>query len=273
MDIKICDTLSGAEIKKLISEDELSLQDLDIAALQKLFDYETDMLCTDEGDIDTLNACAARLDELKGPLITKEEFFNIINKTAPAKKPARRLRFKKVLLVAATLAILTAAITLTATAVDFNPFNYFKEVIAMGPGGTINKGNITLEFQDVQKEYDTVEEALQSNDIDIWYPTVLPEGITLKAIEFVSTASSEEIIRFATNTPYVSVSVERKTDSHPFNSYKEEFVIEDCTFYIFDDTVSPPEYYAVCFYGDYYYCICANSYEDIILILSNLKRS
>lgn len=273
MDKKLHETLGGAELKKLITEDKLCIEELDAATLQKLFDYETAMLCTDEGDIDTLNACAARLDAVNGPLVSKEEFFNIINKDIPAVKPARRLRFKKVLLVAAMIAIITAAITLTATAVDFNPFNYFKEVIAMGPGGTIDRGNITLEFQDVQKEYDTVEEALQSNDIDIWYPTVLPEGITLKAIEFVSTASSEEIIRFATNTPYVSVHVERKTDSHPFHSYAEEFVIEDCTFYIFDDTVSPPEYYAVCFYGDYYYCICANSYEDIILILSNLKRS
>ena len=273
MSKKMYITLCGAEIKKLILEEKLSLDELDTAALQKLFDYETDMLCTDEGDIDTLNACAARLDELQGPLISKEEFFNIINKTAPASKRVRRLRFKKVWLVAAMIAILAVTITVTATAVDFNPFNYFKEVIGMGAGGTLNKGNITLEFQDVQKEYDTVEEALQSNDIDIWYPTVLPEGITLKAIEFVSTASSEEIIQFVTSTPYVSVYAERKTDSHPFHSYKEEFVIEDCTFYIFDDTVSPPEYYAVCFYGDYYYCICANSYEDIILILSNLKRS
>ncbi|MBO7737359.1 MAG: hypothetical protein J6S77_01495 [Clostridia bacterium] len=273
MSKKMYITLCGAEIKKLILEEKLSLDELDTAALQKLFDYETDMLCTDEGDIDTLNACAARLDELQGPLISKEEFFNIINKTAPASKRVRRLRFKKVLLVAAMIAILAVTITVTATAVDFNPFNYFKEVIGMGAGGTLNKGNITLEFQDVQKEYDTVEEALQSNDIDIWYPTVLPEGVSLKNIEFVSTASSEEIIRFVTSTPYVSVYAERKTDSHPFHSYKEEFVIEDCTFYIFDDTVTPPEYYAVCFYGDYYYCITANSYEDIILILSNLKKS
>lgn len=273
MDKKLHETLGGAELKKLITEDKLCIEELDAATLQKLFDYETAMLCTDEGDIDTLNACAARLDAVNGPLVSKEEFFNIINKDIPAVKPARRLRFKKVLLVAAAVAVFFATVTITATAVDFNPFNYFREVIGMGPGGTLNKGNVTLEFQDVQQEYDTVEEALQANDIEILYPTVLPEGITLKAIEFVSTASSEEIIRFATNTPYVSVYVERKTDSHPFHSYKEEFVIEDCTFYIFDDTVTPPEYYAVCFYGDYYYCICANSYEDIILILSNLKRS
>ncbi len=272
MDIKIYDTLSGAQIKKLLTENKLSLQYLDTAALQKLFDYETDMLCTDEGDIDILNACAARLDELKGPLITKEEFFNIINKTAPAKKPARCLCFKKLWLVAAVIAVFFATVTITATAVDISSFELFRELIGMGPGGTINKGGVTLEYIDVKEEYDTVEEALQSKDISIWYPSVFPDGITLNCIEFSSTASAEEIIRFMTNTPYVSVYAERKTDSHPFHSYKEEFVIEDCTFYIFDDTVTPPEYYAVCFYGDYYYCITANSYEDIVLILSNLKR-
>lgn len=273
MDIKICDNLSGAEIKKLISEDELSLQDLDIAALQKLFDYETDMLCTDEGDIDTLNACAARLDELKGPLITKEEFFNIINKTAPAKKPARRLRFKKVLLIAAAIAVFFATVTITATAVDVSSFELFRELIGMGPGGFLNKGGVTLEYIDVKEEYDTVEEALQSKDINIWYPSVLPEGISLRSIEFSSTASAEEIIYFITNDTAVNVYVERNTDSEVFDSYKEEFKIEDCTFYIFNDTPDPSLHYAVCRYGDYYYCVSANSYDNLILILSNLKRS
>ena len=74
---KMHETLGGAELKKLITENKLCIEDLDTAALQKLFDYETAILCTDEGDIDTLNACAARLDELKGPFISKEEFFNI----------------------------------------------------------------------------------------------------------------------------------------------------------------------------------------------------
>ncbi len=269
---KMHETLGGAELKKLITEDKLCIEELDAAALQRLFDYETAMLCTDEGDIDILNACAARLDAVNGPLISKEEFFNIINKATTAKKPVRRMRFKRALLVAAAVAVFFATVTITATAVDFNPFNYFREVIGMGPGGTLNKGNVTLEFQDIQQEYDTVEEALQANDIEILYPTVLPEGITLETIEFSSTASSEEIIHFMTNSPYVGVHVDRKTDSHPFHSYAEEFVTEYCTFYIFDDTVSPPEYYAVCFYGDYYYCVTARSYEDIVLILSNLKR-
>lgn len=273
MDKKMHDTLGGAELKKLITEDKLRIEDLDAAALQKLFDYETAMLCTDEGDIDTLNACAARLDAVNGPLVSKEEFFSIINKNMPADKPVRRVRFKKVLLVAAMIAIITAAVTITATAVDFSPFNYFKEVIAMGPGGTLNKGGVTLEYHDVQEEYTSVQEALQSKNISIWYPSVFPEGITLKNIEFSSTASSEEIIRFMTNNPHVNVYLQAKTGENHFHDYLETFNIEDCTFYIFNDTPDPSLHYAVCYYGDYYYCVSADSYENIILILSNLKRS
>ena len=82
MDKKLHETLGGAELKKLITEDKLCIEELDAATLQKLFDYETAMLCTDEGDIDTLNACAARLDAVNGPLITKEEFFLLIKSIA-----------------------------------------------------------------------------------------------------------------------------------------------------------------------------------------------
>lgn len=266
-------TLRGADIKKLILEDKLSLNDLDVAALQKLFDYETAMLCTDEGDIEMLDACAARLDELKGPLISKEEFFNILENKTTAKKPARQFRFKKLLLVAAMAAILAAAITVTAVAVHFNPFDYFKEVIGMGPGGTLDKGNITIHYIDVKEEYATVEEALQSKNIEILYPSVFPEGVTLETIEFSSTASSKEIIHFFTTIPVVNVYVEKNTNPIQVNNYKEEFKAEDYTFYIFNDTPDPSLHYAVCYYNDYYYCVSANSYDNIILILSNLKKS
>ncbi len=273
MSNNIYHTLSGAQIKKLLTENKLSLQELDTAALQKLFDYEIAMLCTDESDMEMLNACTARLDELNGPLISKEEFLNSFNSHAPAKKPARCLCFKKAWLVAAMIAIITAAVTVTATAVDISSFEFFREIIGMGPGGTINRGGVTLEYIDVKEEYDTVEEALQSKNVEILYPSVFPEGITLNCIEFSSTASAEEIINFTTNDTAINIYVERNADLEAFDSYKEEFKIEDCTFYIFDDTVTSPAYYAVCFYGDYYYCITANSYEDIIMILSGLKKS
>jgi len=114
-DKDILDNLKGQEIKELIIDRKITLEELDTSALEKLLDYETDMLCLDMGDMELIRACAARLDELNGPAMTDEEFWSIIKKAeermisgekentpvdAPVNAPARvvkkRIIWKKV---------------------------------------------------------------------------------------------------------------------------------------------------------------------------------
>lgn len=180
-DKNILDNLKGQEIKELIIDNKITLEDLDVSALEKLFDYETDMLCIDEGDMGLINACAKRLDELNGPAMSEEHFWAVINKAeermvsgekentpvdvsvnAPARVVKKRIIWKKVWLVAAIVALLISAATITASAFGFNIFEYFKEVMELSVGGKVDKGTVTLINRGEAKEYDSIEELLEA---------------------------------------------------------------------------------------------------------------
>ena len=153
IDKNTLDNLKGQEIKELIVNGKIILEDLDTSALEKLFDYETDMLCIDEGDLELINACAERMDELNGPLMTEEHFWAVFNKVdaemvsdkkdtapvdvpvnAPARVVKKRIIWKKVWLVAAIIVLLISAATMTASAFGFNVFDYFREVMGLPAG-------------------------------------------------------------------------------------------------------------------------------------------
>lgn len=276
----ILDNLKGQEIKELIVDGKITLEDLDTAALNKLLDYETDMLCLDEGDMDLIHACASRLDELNGPAMSDEEFLAVIkkaedeyvsdNKNAlPEKTVKRRFIFKKIWIVAAVIALLAAMVTVTASAFGFNVFEYFKEVMGLSAGAKVDKGTITLVNNGKIKEFSSIEELLLTEKIDVLYPSVLPDGVKLAKVYISAGTNDGNFIEFIASDLSTYISVDISAEPPMIEGYKEQMMIGDCTFYIFCDG----DFYAVSYYNDCYYYIGSNSYENLILIINNMRET
>lgn len=282
----ILDNLNGQEIKEMINNGKIVLEDLDVSALEKLFDYETDMLCLDEGDMGLINACAKRLDELNGPAMSEEHFWAVINKadaeivsdkkeTAPVDVPVkalsravkRRSISKKIWIVAAAIALLASMATITSSAFGFNIFEYFKEVISLSAGEKVDKGTITLINRGEAKEYSSIEELLKQENINILYPNVLPDGVEIETVR-ISEDLEGECIRILTNDPSVNIAVYTAIPLRDDTFEDCEVVeIKSVTFYVRKNLNS-----AYCYHNNCYYSFQTNSYESIILIIENLKE-
>lgn len=287
IDKNILDNLKGQEIKELIVDGKITLEDLDTSALEKIFDYETDMLCIDEGDIELINACAERMDELNGPLMTEEHFWAVINKVdaemvsdkkettpvdAPVNAPARvvkkRTIWKKVWLVAAIIALLISAATITASAFGFNVFDYFKQVISLPVGGSVDQEGITLVNFGETKTFSSIDKLLTEEKIDTMYPAQLPKGVCIKQVSVSANANNGESIQFIMNDPSSIVAVD--TNAKPFEAtgYIQCITKNACVYYVFSDN----GFYATCYYKNDYYYIGSDSYENLILIIENMKE-
>lgn len=286
IDKNTLDNLKGQEIKELIVNGKIILEDLDASALEKLFDYETDMLCIDEGDVELINACAERMDELNGPLMTEEHFWAVINKvdaemvsdkkdtapvdalvTAPARVVKKRIIWKKVWLVAAIVALLISAATMTASAFGFNVFEYFREVIGLSAGEKVDKGTVTLINNGISKEYNSIEELLLNENINVLYPYVLPDGITIKKVDVSKGQNNGEYIQILTNDSSTLITIDTNVDGDVIKGYTEELTVGDYTYYIFKD-----ELFGVNYHHGYYYYVSSDSYENLILIISNMRE-
>lgn len=284
----ILDNLKGQEIKELITGEKIKLEDLDTAALNKLFDYETDMLCIDEGDMELIHACAARLDELEGPVMTNDEFWSIINKaedqiasaekeTVPADLPVntpsravkKRRVPKKIWLVAAAIALLAAMATITASAFGFNVFEYFREVIGLSAGDSVDKGTVTLVNYGETETFSSIDELLSAQHMNILYPAVLPEGVAIEQVYISEGTNGGDFIQFVMNSPLLTVTVDTNIVPAEVIGYKEQVTTEEGVFYVFCDE----DIYAVCYYENSYYYISSDSYENLIIIIENMREN
>ena len=274
----ILDNLKGQEIKELMVNGKITLKDLDTTALNKLLDYETDMLCLDEGDMDLIHACASRLDELNGPAMSDEEFLAVIKKAEedyvsgnrnalPAKPVKRRFISKKIWIVAAAIALFAAMATVTASAFGFNVFEYFKEVIGLPAGEKVDKDTITLVNNGKFEEYGSIEELLLAEKIDILYPSVLPDGVRMEEVNISIGQNSGDYVEYITNDPATIVTVDTSIALSEVTEYTEQYTSDYCTYYIYGN-----ENFAVCYYNDCYYYIGSDSYENLILIINNMRE-
>lgn len=275
----ILDNLKGQEIKELMVNGKITLKDLDTTALNKLLDYETDMLCLDEGDMDLIHACASRLDELNGPAMSDEEFLAAIKKAEeeyvssntnalPVKPVKRRFISKKIWIVAVAIALFAAMATVTASAFGVNVFEFFREVMGLPAGEKIDKDTITLVNNGKIKEFSSIEELLLTEKIDILYPSVLPDGIRIENVHISEGTNGGIIVEFILNDLSTCVLVETNLKDNAINDYSEKLTINSCTYYIFES-----ENFAVCYYNDCYYYISSDSYENLILIINNMRET
>lgn len=272
---EILDNLSGQAIKEMINRKEITLEELDMRALDALFDYESALVCAGESDDRLLQQIAKLLDPIDQAEEIEQKYSNLIqsvlepraSRDQTAKR--KRLRLRKVLIIAATFLLLVIAISAIANALGFGVFSYIKEIIGMPAGSRLEKEAVTLVRLGESKDYASIDELLRDQNLDILYPTALPEGISIESVYVFEIENGGESISFFTESVNTSIIVDTCAGIQP-----EDYT--DCEiyhtggrdFYLLEEA----GYFAVCYNENNLYRIHSTSRENIILIIENMKE-
>ncbi len=284
MDKNILDSMTGQEIKELISDDIVNLQELDVSALEKVLNFEVEMLCLGNGDMDIMRQCSEILDERsKSDTLNHNDFLAVINKTKAEQvtvidadnnssvlvAPQRKTRFvfKRIAIVAAAIIIMMTTTVAIAAAFGFDIFKYIRDVADEPSGTAVNVDGFTFYKVNVYKKYNSVQEMVKSENLDIMYPTLFPEGVYIKSVRLNYDKNGNERIDILTNFPSVNIQIE--LDANEFDMFSDNvYEHNNVKYYIHIDVGC----FAVCYYNNNIYCISANNYDDLILIIDNMKE-
>lgn len=275
------DNLNGQEIKEMIKRNNIALNQLNTSALRKLMDYETDMLCYGEGDIELITQCSDLLDQAEAPLMSDEEFMNIVHRSKSEnvtvadneKAPKAKPKFRKILkraIIAAVAAALLASGTIAATgSLDGTMARYFREALNYPRGTWVEVDGHSVIINDVPTYYYSVEELMENVDVDIMYPTKWPQGNELRAITVDKDITE---ISFRTNEHFIYFDVNLNVP-YPDNAdtrfaHNEHYVYNGITYYISVFDITTVYWYT----GGHEYHFGVRSREDAIFMIENMKE-
>lgn len=273
---KILDNLSGQEIKGMIKRKEISIEQLDKRALDALFEYESEVAFVGEGDDELLRRCADLLDPVEQTEDVEQKYRDLIRNALEPKTisntPARkkRIRLRKVLIIAATFLILVIGISAIAEAMGFGVFEYFRELMGMPAGSRIEEDSIALIRLDETKEYASIEELLRDQGLSILYPTTLPDGVSIESIYIYDIETGGKSIEFSFGDVNTFIIVDTNVGM-PSDEYvnSEKYSVGNYEYYLLEDELGC---YAVCYHNNAYYTICSASQDNVIFIIENMKE-
>lgn len=268
------DNMTGQDIKEMITEQKINLEDLSIPALNCLFEYESDAVCKGEGDTDLLCRCADVLAQKEGLAEEHDEVFaamlnNAMQPVSPAVQPkTKSYRFKKALLIAAVVALLACSASFVAMAFGFDVFGYFRELISRPAGATIEESGVTLVHFGESAQYTSLEKLVAETKLDIMYPDKLPAGVSITEVQVALGQDEKEVVEIQTTNDRIRIYID-------FSVKRGEDTFSDCQSYIINNKeflVQQTDCFAICFYKDNYYYIQADNYENLLLLIKNMKE-
>ena len=139
----------------------------------------------------------------------------------------------------------------------------------MEDGTSLEGDGITLIKNGEKVKYKTIEEAIIEAELNIMYPSLLPEGVQIIQVEqlFIG-VDNQYLVMFKTNSDiYLTAKNYNITDVKFFEGH-EIYEINTNTFYI---TTKESLYIATCQQDNIEYYIQCNNKEDLKLIMNNMK--
>ena len=273
------DNLTGQEIKEMINVGNIEIEQLGASALRKLMNYEVDMLCFGEGDLELIDKCSELLDEIDPVPMSSEEFMNIIRRNEKERitiiedgasynrVPQKRFVLKRIAIVAAAVVILIASTVSVAAAFGFDVFKYISQIVRAPEGTESNFEEFTFYKNNETKKYSSIEQLLEDEELDIMYPTKLPEGSIIKSIRINIESNEKETVQIVTND--IDTNIQIGLSSNQIITNRTETIeINGIKYYIQKgDLVS-----ASCYLNNNTYYISAKTLDDVIFIIDNMKE-
>ena len=286
IDNNMLDNMTAKEIKAMINAKELNIQELSTSALRKLMSYEIDMLCFDEGDLDLICQCSDLLEKINPCPMSDEEFMAIVkkaekehvvitdNKPSARKAPRTRILLKRIAIIAAAVLILSTATVGVASTLGVDIFEERYKIARQEDGARTDIDGLTFINGGETKYYSSVEEITEEKNWNILYPHKFPENVIIDSVFSKKGPRENEEIYITTNNKKIRIVVEQNIPEKDWNESElgeQESIYETNSIkylIISDNNV----FYAICYYNGDYYSIQAGNYEDLILIIDNLKE-
>ncbi len=207
-----------------------------------------------------------------------------LNAGQPANVPqvAKRLRFPRrkrmvIRLSVAMIAILVLMMSITVVAVHngySSAWEYIaaniKEIMDMSGGESENTGNITMIINNHGTHYSSIEELLEQEQLDIMYPSVLPENVKLQKVTQYDSEENGIAWDFQTSDDKLGFTV--------YNSYRTpldaignvvEYQTEQLNFVIIQ--MNDQTYHAIAQQNGYEYIIRYDNYNELLRIIKGMK--
>lgn len=262
-----------------------------IKKLELLRDLEAEKP-VEKMDVSLVMACVELILELRGETVnfTPEEVEEKVRKipfveettslnTPPKSVKGRstKVKSRKILLIAAIISILIAIFAVTSIAFDWNIFdelkNRFGTVFNVPVNQEVEMGEFTVISNGKSVFYDDIEMALKKENLNIMYPTQLPDNVTLNRISFY-VENKKEIISFTFNDKNLIYSVTlNQSLSNDIKSVANEVLnINKIECYIID----MPDINSIQIHFEYnkgVYKIIYTDKQELIEIINNLKES
>lgn len=234
-----------------------------------------------EMDSDLVTECVDFLMELEGKeRLTKKEIEQRVKDipfkgkvTALSSYAKRKIRAKRLAIIAAVLAVLIALFGIISVASG----NTFSEMFRkMGEslyelldGETMEYDNITFTKLNEKKTYSSIEELIKDEQIDILYPTWLPENEKIVKVWYLDEGGLENYT-LQCGTPKHSVEIDLGTDvaeDITLECQKKEFVG-----YLVYYEVKPQFAQANFIHKNNVYLVKTDTEDNLFRIIENLKE-
>ena len=264
--------------KNDFSAERQSLKDklMAIILLETSKDYK-------EMDSDLVTECVDFLMELEGKeRLTKAEIEERVSKipfkgkvTAITSYAKKKIRAKRLAVIAAVLAVLLAIFSILAISygrVEDGLIDRFAEYISevISGGDSLTFENIELIKVDESKRFSSIEKLVKDEKIDILFPTWLPENEKITKCWYISDSTSGKYYIFQCENSQYSMSVYLDaTISDQVKEGNSTKKVGNLTIYM----VKRENYIQGMFeHNGYYYTIDTNTEEDLLKIINNLKE-
>lgn len=227
--------------------------------------------------------CVDFLMELEGKEnLTKKEIKERVESipfkgkvTAVGSYAKKKLRAKRLAVVAAVLAALLAIFSIIAVstggAEDSIVDRYIKQIVEFMKGGDgLDFENIELIKPNDSKTYSSAQELVRDEKISILFPTWLPENEKITKCWYFEDETSGNKYIFQCQNPRYSMSVffERAVSEKIKSESSIKFINGLNVYLISKDDVVQGEFE----HNGYYYSIDANTEEALLKIIDNLKE-
>ena len=224
-----------------------------------------------ERDTDLIDECIREIAELKGVKaeFSDEEITAITGGLIDtAKQGQKRKRFIRLAAGIAAAIMIIGGIT----ACSINPalINWIAEIVRMPFGSSVEQSKVTYYYQGVPTEYDNLEQFIESNNLNIYYPSILPSGAELDYIELL-TKDDLNIIDFTYNLSTFHYCIQL---NHSKSISKDDEIIStiESNGSRFDVCCIDKSYVSTSCLDGNTYIIETQSMDDMILVIGGLEK-
>lgn len=225
--------------------------------------------------------CVDFLWELEGKeRLTKEETERRISEIPFIGKPVdigshikNKIKAKRLALIAAIIAILFALFGVVAVSMGSDSTELIRKIgnaiVEMFNGETVESGNVTLIKPDETKYYDSIEELLKEEKIDILYPGWLPENSEITYVQYLLVNGVGNYEFSYNNTSFgVSVSLNQSVADATKQSCRLKEINGYPCYYFVDEGFAQASFE----YKNNRYTVNADTEENLFGIIQNLKE-